>query len=260
MSAPLSITLLGTGTSQGIPVIGCRCPVCTSPDPRDQRTRAAAFIQAGRIGLSIDIGPDFRAQMLRAGLDDVHAVLMTHEHNDHTSGLDDLRPINFLHNRNIPIYGAERTLSEMKSRFSYAFDEAYRYPGKPRVHLQAIEDHPFETEGIRIIPVPVDHGDMSIYGFRVGTVAYITDAKSIPDKSKSLLQGLDVLVLNALRMRPHPTHLSLPEAIEVYEELQPNRCYITHISHDMGRHGEVEAGLPKGMYLGFDNLHIDAQI
>jgi phosphoribosyl 1,2-cyclic phosphate phosphodiesterase len=254
----LSITLLGTGTSQGIPVIGCQCAVCTSDDPRDKRTRTAAFVQAGETGISIDVGPDYRQQMLRAGYTDVHAVLLTHEHNDHTSGLDDLRPINFLHKRNIPVYGGERTLGEMRRRFYYAFDEDYQYPGKPMVHAVPMHDLPFQVDGVTIQPIPVEHGDIGIYGFRIGNVAYITDAKTIPASSMEKLAGLDILILNALRFRPHPTHLTVEEAIALFQALRPHRCYITHISHDMGLQADVQRQLPEGMFVGYDGLHLVA--
>ncbi|HJW30874.1 MAG TPA: MBL fold metallo-hydrolase [Saprospiraceae bacterium] len=259
MKGPLEITLLGTGTSQGIPVIGCTCKVCTSPDRHNQRLRTAAYIRAGKTGLSIDIGPDFRRQMLDNHLSDVHAVLMTHEHNDHISGLDDLRPINFLYQRDIPIYGSARTLSEIERRFYYAFDDAYYYPGKPRVHAVEIRNEPFYIHEVEVIPVPIDHGDMEIYGFRVGDIAYITDAKSISPESKALLQGLDVLVLNALRFTSHPTHLTVDEATQLFLELRPRRCYLTHISHDLGLYEEVEKSLPEGLHLGYDGLKLQAQ-
>jgi phosphoribosyl 1,2-cyclic phosphate phosphodiesterase len=214
-------------------------------------------VQVNDIGLSIDIGPDFRRQMLDAGYHDVHAVLLTHEHNDHTSGLDDLRPINFLHKRNIPVYCGERTLLEMKKRFYYAFDEDYQYPGKPMVHAVPIHDLPFQVEGVTIQPIPVEHGDISIFGFRIGAVAYITDAKTISDASMEKLKGLDILILNALRFRPHPTHLTVEEAIDVFRALKPNRCYLTHISHDMGLQADVQALLPPGMFVGYDGLRIE---
>ena len=252
----IELTLLGTGTSQGIPVIGCKCHVCVSTDLRDKRLRTAAFIKAGKTGLAIDIGPDFRAQMLNNQIDDVHAVLLTHEHNDHISGLDDLRPINFRHQRNIPVYGSDRTLTEIERRFYYAFDEDYAYPGKPRVHGIRIGDQPFQLEDITIQPVPVDHGDLLVYGFRIDQVAYVTDAKTIPSASMDLLKDLDVLVLNALRFRDHPTHLTVPEAIEIYEELKPKRCFLVHISHDMGIYEEVSKKLPDGLQLGYDGLVI----
>jgi phosphoribosyl 1,2-cyclic phosphate phosphodiesterase len=254
----LEITLLGTGTSQGIPVIGCSCAVCTSPDRRNQRLRTAAHLRAGSVGIAIDVGPDFRMQMLNNKLSDVHAVLLTHEHNDHISGLDDLRPINFRHQRNIPIYGSDRTLSEIERRFYYAFDDTYVYPGKPRVHAVRIHDDPIVIDDIVIQPVPVDHGDMEIYGFRVGSIAYITDAKTIPETSKGLLQGLDILVLNALRFKEHPTHLTVEEATALYEELKPRRCYLVHISHDMGLYEDVEKKLPAGLHLGYDGLTLQS--
>jgi phosphoribosyl 1,2-cyclic phosphate phosphodiesterase len=252
----LEITLLGTGTSQGIPVIGCRCRVCTSVDPKDQRLRTAAFIQAGETGLAVDIGPDFRRQMLANNLQDVHAILLTHEHNDHISGLDDIRPVNFLYHRNIPIYGGDRTLAEMHRRFYYAFDTTYQYPGKPVVHSIVIDSAPFDFNGIIIRPILVDHGDMAIYGYRIGALAYITDAKTIPDRSKQDLQDLDVLVLNALRFEPHQTHLNVQEAIMLCEELRPKQCFLTHISHEMGMHAEVNTMLPENIRLGYDGLRI----
>jgi phosphoribosyl 1,2-cyclic phosphate phosphodiesterase len=252
----LQITLLGTGTSQGIPVIGCTCKVCLSSDPRDQRLRTAAFIKAGEVGLIIDIGPDFRRQMLDQKITDVHAILLTHEHNDHISGLDDIRPINFLYKRDIPIYGGKRTLSEMERRFYYAFDPQYHYPGKPRVTAIEIGNDPFRVKDVSIMPVSIDHGDMMIYGFRIGSLAYVTDAKTISASSKELLHGLDVLILNALRFKPHTTHLNIEEAIELCLELKPRQCYITHISHEMGLHAEVDAMLPEHMHLGYDGLTI----
>lgn len=256
VNLPLEITLLGTGTSQGIPVIGCECNTCRSTDPKDKRLRTAAFVKSGHTGFAIDVGPDFRRQMLDNDITDVHCVLLTHEHNDHVSGLDDIRPINFKYNRDIPIYGAPRSLLEIRRRFMYAFDEDYYYPGKPRVSCVAINDEPFQVADTKIIPIPVDHGDMQIYGFRIGNFAYITDAKTIPESSKLLLDNLEVLVLNALRFEPHESHLNIPEAIALIQELNPESTYLTHISHDTGRHGEVDAILPPGIRLGFDGLRI----
>jgi len=254
--APLQITLLGTGTSQGIPVIGCKCKVCHSPDTKNQRLRTAAFIQAGDYGVAIDIGPDFRRQMLDNHIDNVHAVLLTHEHNDHISGLDDIRPINFLHHRDIPFYGGSRTISEMHRRFYYAFDKAYHYPGKPVVHSIVIDEQPFTIGDIPILPIMIDHGDMPIFGYRIGSLAYITDAKTIPPASREQLFGLDVLILNALRFKPHLTHLNIEEALKVCEELQPKQCFLTHISHEMGLQEEVNAMLPAHIRLGYDGQTI----
>lgn len=256
MNVPLEITLLGTGTSQGIPVIGCRCNVCTATDPRNRRLRTAAYIKAGDVGLAIDIGPDFRQQMLANHLQDVHAVLLTHEHNDHISGLDDIRPINFLYHRNIPIYGHERTISEMHKRFYYAFDPENDYPGKPRVHSKVIDGSPISFGEVTVYPVSIDHGGMDIFGYRIGPLAYITDAKAISARSKQELQDLDVLILNALRFEPHATHLNVDEAIELCRELNPRQCFLTHISHEMGLHETVNATLPENIRLGYDGLTV----
>ena len=256
MKPPLEITLLGTGTSQGIPVIGCPCSVCASTDPRDKRLRTAAFLKVNDIGLSIDLGPDFRMQMISNHLSDVHAVLLTHEHNDHISGLDDIRPINFRYHRNIPIYGSSRSLREIEQRFGYAFDPEYKYPGKPHVSARVIDDSPFLIHSTPITPIPVDHGDMSIYGYRIYDLAYITDAKTIPESSKSLLQNIDLLILNALRIEPHEAHLNIEEAIAIVQELKPRLCYLTHISHDSGRHADIDAMLPEGIRLGYDGLKV----
>ncbi len=256
LNPALEITLLGTGTSQGIPVIGCMCKVCKSSDSRDKRTRTAAFIEADGTGIAIDLGPDFRQQMLANSLSNVQAVLLTHEHNDHISGLDDIRPINFLYKRDIPIYGSARSLLEIHRRFIYAFDPEYHYPGKPRVSSVIINDNPFNIGNIEITPIPIDHGDLAIYGFRIGKFAYITDAKTIPETSKSLLRDLDVLILNALRFEPHETHLNMEEAILVIKELMPKQCYLIHISHDTGLHAEIDPILPEGIRLGYDGLKI----
>ena len=257
MITPFRIILLGTGTSQGIPVIGCRCEVCTSADSHNRRLRTAAFIQYGDLGIALDIGPDFRQQMLTNQLRNVHAVLLTHEHNDHISGLDDIRPVNFLYHRDIPIYGHPRTLEEMRRRFYYAFAPAYQYPGKPRVHAVTVGTEVLRIGEAEIIPVPIDHGDMPILGYRIGNLAYITDAKTIPAESMQRLQGLEVLILNALRFEPHLTHLNVEEAIDLCRQLKPGICYLTHISHEMGLHQEVEAMLPENMRLGYDGLTIN---
>ena len=258
MTPTLRLRLLGTGTSQGIPVIGCRCAVCRSTDPRDNRLRTAAMFEVGDVRIAVDMGPDFRQQMLRAGIDDVRAVLITHEHNDHVSGLDDLRPINFLHNRDIPVYGLSRVLDDIRGRFAYAFDDAYIYPGKPRVITRTVEDSAFTVENVTVTPLPADHGGLPVLGYRIGSAAYLTDVKTLPPATLDRLEGLDVLVLNALRRRPHPTHLNIDEACALAERLRPRRCILTHISHDMGLHADVSGSLPAGVELGFDGLVAEA--
>jgi phosphoribosyl 1,2-cyclic phosphate phosphodiesterase len=222
----------------------------------DHRLRTAAFIQAGDLGLAIDIGPDFRQQLLTHQIQNIHAVLLTHEHSDHVSGLDDIRPVNFLYKRDIPLYGSKRTIEEIESRFYYAFNPEYQYPGKPRVHSMIIEDTPFQIGDITVTPIQVDHGDMMVFGYRIGTLAYVTDAKTLPDASKDALHDLDVLILNALRFEPHPTHLNIEEAIALCAELRPKQCFLTHISHTMGLHREVNAILPENIRLGYDGLSI----
>lgn len=260
MSQKIRLRLLGTGTSQGIPVIGCNCAVCTSDDPHDKRLRTAAFVQINGIGLAIDIGPDFRQQMLTAGIDDIHAVLITHEHNDHVMGLDDIRPINYFHQRVIPVYGLESALLEIKKRFPYAFDPDYIYPGKPNVRAIEINDQLIEIEGIKILPIPAMHGDLPVLGYRFGRIAYLTDVKVLSDESKQKLLNLDVLIINGLRQKWHPTHLNWEEVFELVEQLRPGKTYMTHISHDMGLSSEASKQLPPTIYLGYDGLELVADI
>lgn len=256
MNKPSLLRLLGTGTSQGVPVIGCNCEVCTSSDPRDTRLRTSAFIQTKGKGILIDIGPDFRQQMLAAGLHDIQAILITHEHNDHVMGLDDIRPVNYFHQRIIPVYGLKGALMEVKKRFPYAFDPTYIYPGKPNVNAIEIDDSPFVIENIEIIPVLATHGDIPVLGYRFENVAYMTDVKTLSYESKRLLQNLDVLVINGLRQKWHPTHLNWEEVFALVEELKPRTTYMTHISHDMGTTAKAVGKLPKGIHLGYDGLEI----
>lgn len=249
------ITFLGTGTSNGIPVIGCQCGVCRSPDPRDRRTRTSAVVRFDDRTLLIDAATELRAQALANGLDRVDAVLMTHAHADHTSGIDDLRRFNELQQAHLPVYADRGTASMLRERFAYTFVDAFPfYGGKPDLILREI-DGPFELFGQVIVPVPVFHGRLPITGYRIGDIAYVTDAKEIPAPSLELLRDLDILVLNGLRERSHPTHLSIPEAVEVIQTLRPRHAYLVHLSHETS-HVEAEAMLPDGISIAWDGLTV----
>jgi phosphoribosyl 1,2-cyclic phosphate phosphodiesterase len=250
-----ALTFLGTGTSNGIPVIGCDCAVCRSADPRDRRSRSSAVVHAGERVYLIDTATELRLQSLAVGLRRLDAVLMTHAHADHTGGFDDLRRFNELRNRHLPVYADPGTAAILRDRFAYTFVDTYPfYGGKPDLTLHVV-DRPFELFGGTVVPVPVFHGRLPILGYRFGDLAYVTDAKTIPPSSMDLLRGLDVLVLNALRDRPHPTHLSLAEAIAIVADLRPRVAYLTHLSHDLG-HAAVTARLPPGIAVAHDGLSV----
>src|SRR5687767_7797275 len=247
------ITFLGTGTSNGIPVIGCECDVCRSTDPRDRRTRTSALIRHGAHAILIDTATELRAQALANDVRRVDAVVMTHAHADHTGGIDDLRRFNELQGAHIPVYADPGTASMLRERYAYAFSDLFPfYGGKPDLLLQEI-DGPFELFGQEIVPIPVLHGRLPITGFRIDDLAYITDAKEIADSSLDLLHNVDVLVLNALRARSHPTHLSFSEAIEIIQTVRPRRAYLVHLSHET-RHADVERLLPAGVEVAWDGL------
>ncbi len=250
------LTFLGTGTSQGVPVIGCECEVCQSVDYRDKRLRTSAHLQIGGKSIIIDSGPDFRQQVLRERIKTLDALVFTHEHKDHTSGLDDIRAYNFLQQRNMPLYGEPRVLDQIKTEFAYIFSGA-NYPGIPRVVLHPISEEGFEVEGIFFKPIRIYHYKLPILGFRIGNLTYITDANYISEESKKIIQGSEIIVLNALRHEPHISHFSLNEAIELLEELQPKKAYLTHISHLLGLHHEVEAELPDYIRLAYDGLKVE---
>ncbi|MCS5489141.1 MBL fold metallo-hydrolase [Algoriphagus limi] len=249
----MKIRFLGTGTSQGIPVIGCNCDVCTSLDFRDKRFRTSAHLEIDGKSIVIDTGPDFRMQMLREGISHLDAVLFTHEHKDHTAGLDDIRPFNFRQNRDMPIFGRKQVIDQIKQEFSYIFSEV-KYPGVPRVITHEIDHSPFEAEGIRVTPIPVMHNKLPVLGFRIGDFTYITDANFISEESKKLIQGSKILVLNALQKTPHQSHFTLDEAIEQVNSLDIGEAYFTHISHKLGLHQEIEKELPEGIHLAYDGL------
>lgn len=253
----MQLKFLGTGTSQGVPVIGCKCPVCLSQDPKDQRFRCSVLITTdfGK-KLLIDCGPDFRIQMLTQSEDQVDAVLVTHEHNDHIIGLDDLRPIIFSNGRDMPIYCNQRVSKEIRERFPYAFTEI-KYPGVPSFDLHPIGLEPFVLEETKIIPIEIQHYKINILGFRIKNLAYITDASKISDEEKFKLKNLDFLIINCLRKSPkHISHFILPEVLDLFKELQPKKMYLTHISHEFGLNAVEETQLPANVHLAYDGLDL----
>lgn len=252
----MEFTFLGTGTSQGVPVIGCTCEVCTSDNPQDKRLRVSGLIRTGEEQLVIDCGPDFRQQMLRENIDDLDAVLITHEHNDHIIGMDDVRPLNFLHKKDMPVYALPRVGAELKQRFAYVFAEN-KYPGAPMVSLREISaETPFIVGSTEIIPISILHGELPIVGFRIGDFAYLTDVKTIPDSEFTKLTDLKVLVLSALHHREHHSHLTLEQAIKLGQKIKAEETYFTHFSHQMGLHNSIKEMLPEGFYPAYDGLTI----
>lgn len=239
-------------------MIGCSCPVCRSLDHRDQRLRVAVHLEVEGRSLVIDTGPDFRQQMLRAHISRLDGILFTHEHKDHTAGLDDVRAFNFRQQQEMPIYAEPRVLEQLKREFAYVFAE-HKYPGVPQVSLHPIADDqlPFEVLGLRVQPLRAMHYKLPVLGFRIGDLAYLTDANQLPDSTMDQLRGADIIVLNALRHEPHISHFSLSEAVAILEELKPRRAYLTHISHQLGRHREVEAQLPPWVRLAYDGLQLE---
>ena len=253
----INITFLGTGTSQGIPVIGSDHPVSLSKNLKDKRLRSSVLISWNKFKLLIDCGPDFRQQMIRSNCNKLDAVLFTHEHADHTSGLDDIRPFSYRQGK-IPIYLHKRVLNSLESRFAYIFNENQRYPGAPEFNVNLIsKEKNFELGGKTIIPIEVLHQKLPVLGFRIDDFAYLTDVKTIEHKELNKIYNLDTLVLNALRFEPHPTHLNIDEAIQIINKIKPNKTYLTHISHNMGFHDEVSKKLPENVYLSYDGLEID---
>ena len=252
----MKLKFLGTGTSQGVPVIGCTCEVCKSSNTKNLRFRSSVLLTTNSSKkILIDCGPDFRMQMLENSEENVDAILLTHEHNDHVIGLDDVRPLIFKHHHEMPLYAMKRVGDEVKSRFPYAFSDN-KYPGAPSFDLKIIEESfdLFETE---IIPIEVIHYKIPIFGYKVKNLAYITDASFISDGEKEKLKNLDYLILNCIRKEElHPAHFILPQVIELFEELKPRKLYLTHISHHLGLHAEVEAELPENVHLAFDGLEL----
>lgn len=253
----LRMEFLGTGTSQGVPVIGCRCAVCASADVKDKRLRSSVWLTLGDTRILVDAGPDLRQQLLRSGQDRLDGVLLTHEHMDHVAGIDELRAFNFAQGRAMDLFGLPRTLDAVRRMFHYAFSDV-RYPGVPELNLVPVGEGPFKLGAARILPVEVMHEKLSVLGYRIGDLAYITDAKTITPAARERLRNLDVLVLNALRIDPHRSHLNLEEALAVVDELAPRRAFFTHISHLMGLHADVARGLPAGVQLAADGLVVES--
>ena len=255
----MRLTFLGTGTSFGVPQIGCGCAVCRSADPRDKRTRSGALVEAGGSNILIDTPPELRLQLIAGGISRVDAVVYTHAHADHTNGIDDLRMFSVRQRRALPISGPPETLDRLRTAFSYIFDDSRAYEGtsKPSLELHGIEpDRPVQVAGVEVLPLAFRHGHVRVYGYRIGALAYITDVKAIPESERRHLRGLDVLVLNALWWRPHPTHLSIAEAVETAQALGARRTYLTHLTHETG-HAELAAQLPDGILPAYDGLTVE---
>jgi phosphoribosyl 1,2-cyclic phosphate phosphodiesterase len=252
----LKITFLGTGTSSGVPMIGCDCEVCTSSNKKDKRLRSSILVQSANTTLVVDTGPDFRYQMLRENIKHLDAVVFTHPHKDHLAGLDDIRAFNFLDKRPMDVYADSLTEEALRRDFYYAF-AGTRYPGTPDLNLHTITLEPFIVADIPLIPIPVWHLKMPVMGFRFGKFTYITDANRIDAESKEKIKGSEVVVLNALRKEKHISHFTLDEAISMVKELQVPKAYFTHISHQLGLHDDIEKELPEGIHLAYDRLVIE---
>ena len=260
----VKLTLLGTGTSQGVPVIACDCPVCASEDVRDRRLRSSVLFEVegedapeGKRTFVVDTGPDFRQQMLTAQVQSLDAVLFTHEHKDHVAGLDDVRAFNFRQKRDMDVHAHERVQAALRREFEYVFAD-HPYPGIPRIRMHGLDGTPVTIGGVHVVPLPVRHYKLPVFGFRIGAVAYITDANAFEPETWERLEGTEVLVLNALRKEKHISHFNLDEALEVIAKVKPKVAYLTHISHLLGRHADVEAQLPDGVFLGEDGLTVSA--
>lgn len=254
----MKVTFLGTGTSQGIPIIGCECDTCLSTDKRDKRLRCAIMITLddGK-NIVVDIGPDFRYQMLRENVKDIEAILVTHEHNDHIIGLDDVRAINFKHQKDMPVYTLQRVIDNLKERFSYAFSDN-PYPGIPRINLLPIhKSKPFEIVGQHIIPIEVMHYKLPVLGFRFNDFTYLTDIKTITEEELEKVKGTKILVLGALQRKEHISHLTIDEAIELSNKIQPEMTYFTHFSHRLGKYEDVIKTLPENITMAYDGLVLE---
>ncbi len=249
-------TFLGTGTSQGVPMIGCTCEICTSENPKDKRLRSSIMVENDSARIVIDSGPDFRQQMLRENVHSLDGVVFTHEHKDHIAGLDDVRAFNYLHKKPMDVYASVRVQEALRREFHYIFS-GDTYPGIPRLTIHTIGEKPFNASSFSIQPVPVVHLNLPVLGFRIGDFSYITDANFISEDSKSIIKYSKVLVLNALRREKHVSHFNLDDALKLIEELKPEKAYFTHISHQLGLHDEVNNELPSHVRCAYDGLRIE---
>lgn len=252
----MKLTFLGTGTSQGVPVVACQCPVCTSDNPKDQRLRASVMIETENQCLVVDAGPDFRQQMLTHKVLHLNGILLTHEHTDHIFGLDDIRAFNWVQKQPTDIYAEERVQIAIRRIFDYVF-ASYKYPGIPQMHLHLIENKPFRIGDLEVIPIRGFHYKLPVFGFRFGKIAYVTDVNRLEAVEIEKLRGLDVLVLNALRKEDHISHYNLGQALEIIAEVNPKKAYLTHLSHQMGFFDEVQNNLPENVFLSYDGLQIE---
>lgn len=250
------VTFLGTGTSQGVPVIACNCEVCTSTDSRDNRLRCSVLITYKGKNYVIDSGPDFRQQMLRANVKSLEALLFTHEHKDHVAGMDDVRAFNFKQRRDMDVYCNEAVERALRREFYYVF-EANKYPGVPSVEVRRIDKEPFQINDMSVTPVEVMHYKLPVLGFRIGDFTYITDAKTVAEEERKKIRGTKVLVVNALRREEHMSHFNLEQALEFIEDIRPEKAYLTHISHLFGKHADIEKELPENVSVAFDGLQLE---
>lgn len=257
----MKITFLGTGTSHGVPIIGCKCKVCRSLNPKDKRLRSSVMLEVSTsLNLTkrfvIDTGPDFRQQMLRERVERINAVVYTHDHRDHLAGLDDIRALNFMMKKSIDLYATQAVQNGIRSQFAYIFKNN-KYPGLPEINFRTIENMPFDIDGVTFTPIQVMHLELPVFGYRIGNFSYITDANFISEEEKKKIKGSEVLVLNALRLEPHPSHFTLDQAIVLAQELNCKTTYFTHISHQLGLHEKVEEKLPENIRLAYDGLKLE---